>query len=338
MCGISGYIGQSQYPDLSFKLATNLFRKLESRGTDAAGHYGVEGDAVYFHKQPLRSSQYIKTDNWQSLREKNCQILVAHARGASQGRPEDNRNNHPFLNQDRTVALIHNGRIPENEYGMLAQNYRLESGCDSEIILRIILGINRDDAVKRFPHEEPTIAERLFGIKEVFSLINQGHMATAVAENDKQKRLWLFRNKHRPLWIADTRDSLGQIWFCSTAEIWSAVVASMPQLRQVPNFSKHKLYSLSPSEVWMFALQIDGIEFRKFEVGYNTKMKNTGPNNPEFLQSVALLKKRIAELETAYARTERENSLSPAVHTGVTTLVHNVAEEIDGLRLELESV
>lgn len=338
MCGIAGYIGHSQYSELTFRLASNLFRKLESRGVDAAGHYGIDGDTVYSHKQPLRSSQYIKTDNWKSLRDKNCQLLIAHARGASQGRPEDNRNNHPFLNQERTVALIHNGRIPENEYANLAHHYRLESGCDSEIILRIILGVNREEAVKKFPDEDASVAERLFGIKEVFSLINQGHMATAIAENDKHKKLWLFRNKHRPLWLIDTRDSLGQIWFCSTPEIWSAVVGSMPELRRVPNFSRHKIYPLAPSEAWMFSLHGEEIRFRKFEIGFNTKMKNSGPNNPEFLGAISLLKQRLSEVETAYARTERENALTPVVHTGIVTVVQNIAEEMDGLRLELESV
>jgi predicted glutamine amidotransferase len=66
-------------------------------------------------------------------------MLLVHARGASHGvgSPDDNKNNHPFVSNCKTVGLVHNGRIPDNEYRSLIKKYQVESSCDSELFLRI---------------------------------------------------------------------------------------------------------------------------------------------------------------------------------------------------------
>ncbi len=353
MCGIAGYIGVSKNSQLTFKLATRLFERLESRGTDASGFYGSEGDTIHYHKQPLRSAVYVRSDPWKKLHDKRCEMLIMHARGASQGMgaPEDNRNNHPFLNQEQTLALIHNGRITDAEYTALRKKYEVESGCDSEILIRIVAGADAKKAAEKFPEEKPEVALRLMGLKDVFSFINHGHMAAVVAENiPEQKCLWLFRNEHRPLWVADTRDSLGQIWFCSTPEIWTAAVNAIPDLRRVPGFSKHKLYDLTPKEVWMFSLEAEqDIQYRRFAVSQQaavpwqhdgTKVHIAGTvqdrKESEFSAAMALLRETMADIDSEWTKIEAENSISPQGCEEFLTRLHNINQDLQAVRQDLE--
>lgn len=353
MCGIAGYIGVSKNPALTYKLASRLFERLESRGVDASGFYGSEGDTIHYHKQPLRSAHYVRTEPWKNLADKNCEMLIMHARGASQGvgAPQDNRNNHPFLNQDQTLALIHNGRVTDVEYQALRKKYEVESTCDSEILMRVLVGADPARAAEKFPGERPELAQRLMGLKDIFSFINRGHMASAVAENTpEEKRLWLFRNQHRPLWVADTRESLGQIWFCSTPEIWTAGINAVHDLRRVNGFSRHKLYDLTPFEVWMFALPAAAHEtqFRRFSVsqqppvpwqhdGSKVRIDKTAPSkNSEFASVVAKIRSVLTDLEDEYGQIERENAMTPQ---GYNDLVHQLEllhQQVQTVRSGLE--
>ena len=353
MCGIAGYIGVSKNPALTFKLASRLFERLEARGTDASGFYGSEGDTIHYHKQPIRSALYVRSEPWKALTEKNCQMLIMHARGASQGMgpPDDNKNNHPFLNQEQTLALIHNGRVTDVEYAALRKKYEVETGCDSEILMRIIVGADVAKAAEKFPSEPPDLATRLMGLKDIFSFINIGHMAAAVAENiPEEKRLWLFRNEHRPIWVADTRESLGQIWFCSTPDIWTAGVNSIHDLRRLPNFARHKLYDLTPREVWMFGLKGEDIRYRRFSVnqqqavpwqhdGLRVKIQrgpDVKPKNSEMSSVMALLRETLDEIDKEYGQIENENSLTPQGYNEFVTRLHNINQDLQEVRRDLE--
>jgi len=120
MCGIAGYIGESKNPDVSFELLTSIFALSEVRGTDAAGFWGAQKDGgkIMYHKQPDKSSEFVKNQVWKAIRHLNPNLIICHARGASigVGAPSINRNNHPFVTHDKCVGLVHNGRIPEPEY------------------------------------------------------------------------------------------------------------------------------------------------------------------------------------------------------------------------------
>lgn len=236
---------------------TKLFEKSETRGIDASGFWGVEkgvDGSVVFHKEPGRSSQFVKKDVWRSLASHELNVLIVHARGASKGvgEPAVNSNNHPFTNSDRSLALIHNGRVDDVEYQALRNKYEVRSNCDSEIILRIIE--NPDGAVdmgkELYPH-------RLAGISDVFSLINEGHMAVALGERgvSGDRMLWLFRNQFRPLWVADLREQLGQVFFFSEPSIWEEAVHECGQLK--PLLKSQKLIELPFNQVWYFRLTED---------------------------------------------------------------------------------
>lgn len=258
MCGISGYIGESKDPELTYDIITNVFKITETRGTDAAGFWGVDTTGkVFYHKEPVRSSELVKHSTWQELSGQKLDMLFVHARAASQGvgEPHTNKNNHPFTSTDKEISLIHNGRIPE--FDTLKKKFQVLSDCDSEVILRIIeSGDAYDDSeiIKEFGNLPIEIGRRMMGIRDVFSLINHGHMAVAFGERhaDGRRNMWLFRNKHRSLWIVDLRAPLGQIFFCSTPDIWQDALADC----KTSLGSVQKLIELPPEEVWHF--QING--------------------------------------------------------------------------------
>ena len=92
----------------------------------------------------------------------------------------------------------------------------------------------------------------LSGIKEAFSLINEGHMAVAVGKRGPigERWLWLFRNQHRPLWIVDCREYLGQIFFISEPNIWEESIKEFGLIKGFPK--SQKLIEIPENQIWCF--------------------------------------------------------------------------------------
>lgn len=263
MCGIAGYIGPSKNNEISFELLSKIFQQNESRGIDASGFWGFDSSQqkVYTYKEPTRSSNFIKQDFWKSLTDNQFDIIVTHARGASKGYgdPLDNRNNHPFLSENNAIALIHNGRIEEHEYAALKEKYQLETNCDSEILLRLF----ECESDYELNYQE----SRLESLHEIFSSINHGHMAVAIGEIYKDtSNLWLFRNRHRPLWISDLRHNLGQFFFFSDPDLWINVIDSMSSTCK-KFLGKQIFTQINPEQIYHFNLSPEkSLVFDKFSV------------------------------------------------------------------------
>lgn len=249
MCGIAGYIGESKNLELSYKIITNIFRNLESRGEDASGFWGTDYNDVYFFKNDMKSTNFVNTDQWKSLIGKNLKLLLLHSRKTSVGIGNSSfvKNNHPFVNYDKSIALTHNGRI--YEYNYLKNKYYLESDCDSEVLLRI------------FENNE----DKLNAIKDIWSLIHRGHMAVAIGEISGN--LWLFRNKYRTLCFIDIFDELGQIFYVSSPEIWFNSVNEHIA-------KKSNLIEISPNTLIKFHYNNFQIEKCQFFVDCSDNYKN----------------------------------------------------------------
>lgn len=266
MCGIAGFIGVSKNPQVTYQIATAVFEQLEDRGVDAAGFWGTEpGDdgSVIFHKQPGRSSKLVKEDIWKkTLSKMNLDLMVMHSRRASQGAvPEKNKNNHPFTSSDRSIALVHNGKLPEHHD--LRKKYETRSDTDSEVLLRIFewaaINTTQEEARAELPGMDWITASKVMGLKKIFSYINKGVMASAVAERgheNGERTLWLFRNRmpidkeDRPLYVIDIRDRLGQIFFCSTDDIWRKALTHCPTARQF--IGRRWCIEMPADEIWYF--------------------------------------------------------------------------------------
>lgn len=272
ICGIVGFIGVSKYPQVSYNLITKLLEKSEIRGTDASGFWTTQKDGgVLYHKEPTKSSEFVKNSMWERLQGYELDAMIAHARGASKGvgSPSENKNNHPFVSTCKSVGMVHNGRIWDTEYNLLKQKYEVNSDCDSEILLRIfesqVFGENKEINPEELFDEQPPIESkefltRLCALKDIWTLAgSKGHIASAISErvDEKTRVLWLFRNKHRPLWLIDLRNHLGQIFFCSTPEIWQEAASECRDIKSILMRNRIKLIELPPEEIWMMRIGKD---------------------------------------------------------------------------------
>jgi hypothetical protein len=148
--------------------------------------------------------------------------------------------------------MVHNGTIEEADY--LKNKYETVSETDSECLLRIFEhGIEKDFTIDSVPED---IAKKIGGIKDIWSYISSGAMAVALGErvDDYNKNLFLFRNEKRPLWLADLRDMLGQIFFFSSPDIWYSAIGNNQNLKK-QCWSTSKLIEIPSHEIW--CLNID---------------------------------------------------------------------------------
>jgi predicted glutamine amidotransferase len=268
-------IGRPKKPRLSYELAMTLFDYLELRGIDAAGMWGVESageNRIIYHKEPIRSSEFIKLPIWKQVKDLEPDILLLHARAASLGigNAAQNFNNHPFISTDRTIAMIHNGRIEEADF--LTQKYQTISDTDSEVLLRMYeAGLQQDvEQIEGIPDD---ISIRMNGLRDIWSHVYEGAMAVAIGERlDADVRyLFLFHNAQRPIWTIDLRESLGQIVFFSSPEIWyRATIQSSRDLTDAI-VGYEKLLEIPVNQIWAFKITKDqpivsDDNFFKFEV------------------------------------------------------------------------
>jgi len=276
MCGIAGLIGESKVPQASYDLITEITRNLERRGEDSTGFWGAQKGskgAITYHKEPSKSSLFVNKPVWKANQKFNANLMIIHARAASSGvgGPSVNMNNHPFVSEDRTLGVVHNGKLPE--YKFLQTKYDTLTNCDSELALRILtcqnelpLGLQKNENITELQKH------RLSGIRKLWSLSCYAQMAIAVGEwfDDGTRHLWLFRNSHRPLWIADMRSTLGQLIFFSEPSIWYDSIKAVPYLESYIT-DKNRMFELPTEEVWFFEVNSENSMvrnnlFQKFEI------------------------------------------------------------------------
>lgn len=251
ICGIAGYIGTSNDPRLTYKIISNLLANLEIRGKDATGFWGAnKNNKILYHKEPTRSSLFINKSIWKNIESLNPDILLCHAREASSGYglPINNKNNHPFVNDDLSIGLIHNGKIPSNLYKNLKAKYKTFSNCDSEIFLRVFQSKLNDAGIEN----------RIEAINYAWSLLNESFMSVAIGEIiGKKRRLWLFRNEHRPNYCVEVATT-GQLFFVSTPEIWYKSIESIK--------INYEISEILVGEIWLLDSDLN---IEKYPIGSN---------------------------------------------------------------------
>lgn len=134
MCGIVGYIGQSDaYPVLIEGL-----KKLEYRGYDSAGVALIGNQDklnVYKTKGKVSNLEAMAAD-------KDCSghIGIAHTRWATHGEPSAT-NAHPHTSMSGDLALVHNGIIENYQVlrdQLQEKGYVFKSTTDTEVLVQLI--------------------------------------------------------------------------------------------------------------------------------------------------------------------------------------------------------
>lgn len=142
MCGIVAYKGSQD----SIEVILKGLKRLEYRGYDSAGIAGFEyGKLVCCKKQGKVSELENKILEDQFSFDHG--VGIGHTRWATHGEPND-KNAHPHLSQDGTLAIIHNGII-EN-YGSLKKEleihgYEFASQTDTEVLVNFIHFIRKSE-------------------------------------------------------------------------------------------------------------------------------------------------------------------------------------------------
>ena len=124
------------------ELAHALLTQIENRGSHASGFawYGADGSyGVY--KQPRPGSQLALSEL-----PRDAKTVILHTRYATQGSPQDNRNNHPVVSTDNRIALVHNGVISND--GALRADLGITRAEHGEVDSLVIPSLIAQEGVK----------------------------------------------------------------------------------------------------------------------------------------------------------------------------------------------
>ena len=134
MCGIVGYIGESQ----AAPILLEGLSKLEYRGYDSAGMAVFDGSRIQVKKAVGRLKVLSELTHDGALMD-GC-VGIGHTRWATHGEPSE-INAHPHYNKDETIAVVHNGII-ENYLKLRSmlkeKGYEFRSETDTEVIAHML--------------------------------------------------------------------------------------------------------------------------------------------------------------------------------------------------------
>src|SRR3954452_16437258 len=174
MCGIVGYVGPQDARDVVLE----GLRRLEYRGYDSAGIAVVADGTLSAAKKSGKLANLEKVLAERPLPA--ATVGIGHTRWATHGGPTD-RNAHPHLSADGTVAVIHNGII-ENFAALRAEcesaGVEFRSETDTEVAAHLLSA-----AYEAAPEGEGRLAEGMRGggrrLEGAFTLV-----ATSASEPD----------------------------------------------------------------------------------------------------------------------------------------------------------
>lgn len=131
MCGIVGYIGEKEAPQLLLE----SLKRLEYRGYDSAGMAVIDGGRVVIKRNVGKLNQLESSLQKIPLRGK---VGIGHTRWATHGKPSET-NAHPH--KAGSIVVVHNGII-ENYLNLKSilekKGHTFKSETDTEIIAHLI--------------------------------------------------------------------------------------------------------------------------------------------------------------------------------------------------------
>ncbi len=145
MCGIFGYIGSKD----ALKVCLTGLKLLEYRGYDSAGIAGIENQTLLSIKEKGKIQTLEKKLQG---KKRNFDLAIAHTRWATHGKPSQ-VNAHPHLDENNSIAIVHNGIIENYEQirNMLKRKgVSFQSETDTEVIAQLISYYYTHDLQKAF--------------------------------------------------------------------------------------------------------------------------------------------------------------------------------------------
>ena len=135
MCGIVGCILKED-EDVA-RILIDCISKLEYRGYDSIGLATFSNDKIHIKKDKGKIEEVDKSLN---LTDMPGNFGIAHVRWATHGDPSK-LNSHPHVDEDNTVAVVHNGIIEnylELKEKLILEGHVFKSDTDTEVIPHLI--------------------------------------------------------------------------------------------------------------------------------------------------------------------------------------------------------
>ncbi|WP_160725707.1 glutamine--fructose-6-phosphate transaminase (isomerizing) [Bacillus sp. USDA818B3_A] len=175
MCGIVGYIGNSDSKEILLK----GLEKLEYRGYDSAGIAVKNENGIHVFKEKGRIADLREI----VAEEVKANIGIGHTRWATHGVPSKS-NSHPHQSASGRFTLVHNGVI-EN-YELLKREYLTDvpfrSETDTEVVVQLI---------EKFVNEGSEVID---AFRKTLTLLH-GSYAIALLDEQDNETIYVAKNK-----------------------------------------------------------------------------------------------------------------------------------------------
>ncbi len=247
MCGIVGYVGESQ----AAPILLDGLAKLEYRGYDSAGIAVYDGSEVRMKKAAGRLKVLSELTHDGELMPGN--MGIGHTRWATHGAPSD-MNAHPHFNKHASIVVVHNGII-ENylklKKRLVEKGYEFASETDTEVIAHLL-----DYYYKGDPLEAITkVMHRM-----------EGSYALGLIFSDHPEELYAVR-KDSPLIVGHTKD--GSI-------IASDVPAVLKYTRDVVFIQNEEIVKLTRENMEFYNIDEEPIEKEAVHIDWDVNAAEKG--------------------------------------------------------------
>ncbi len=280
MCGIVGYVGDSQAaPILLEGLA-----KLEYRGYDSAGiavRNEETGNISIVKAKGRLKILSEKTDGGAAV-PGTCGI--GHTRWATHGEPSEN-NAHPHCTEDKSVVLVHNGIIEnyqELKDKLSRSGYTFYSQTDTEIAVKLV-----DYYYKKTGTPLEALTRSMLRIR--------GSYAFGVMFHDYPGRLFAAR-KDSPLIIG--KNETGSL-------IASDVPAILDKTRNVFYIGNMEIAELTRDEIHFYNIDREEIQKDMVEIKWDAEAAEKGGYEHFMLKEIHEQPKAVQDTVGAYVKDGR---------------------------------
>ena len=268
MCGIVGYVGQKQ----ALEIVVAGLRRLEYRGYDSAGVAVLAGGALDTRKKAG------KLVNLETLLGENplpdSTTGIGHTRWATHGGPTD-RNAHPHVSEDGTVAIIHNGIIEnftELREELTNAGVTLSSDTDSEVVAHLLARVL------------PTAGDLTIAMREVCKELEGAFTLVAVSPLYPDVVVGARRNSPLVVGVGDGENFLA-----------SDVAAFVDHTRNALELGQDQIVTLTPDGVTVTDFFGEVAPVRPFTVDWDASAAEKGGYDLFMLKEIAEQPKAVAD-------------------------------------------
>ena len=268
MCGIVGYVGQKQ----ALEIVVAGLRRLEYRGYDSAGVAVLAGGALDTRKKAG------KLVNLETLLGENplpdSTTGIGHTRWATHGGPTD-RNAHPHVSEDGTVAIIHNGIIEnftELREELTNAGVKLSSDTDSEVVAHLLARVL------------PSAGDLTVAMREVCKELEGAFTLVAVSPLYPDVVVGARRNSPLVVGVGDGENFLA-----------SDVAAFVDHTRNALELGQDQIVTLTPDGVTVTDFFGEVAPVRPFTVDWDASAAEKGGYDLFMLKEIAEQPKAVAD-------------------------------------------